>query len=183
VALFAAHFLTERESNYFAQDFPEQGTFISPMAVTIEVGKTVGIVEIMECLPHRYPMLLVDRLVEVSENSCVGIKNVTINESFFQGHYPGNPIMPGVLILEAMAQTGAIILLSLEQYKNTIPVIGAIDDAKFRRQVVPGDQLRMKVDLLWIKASVGRIKTVATVDGELAASMEMTFKLMKREPK
>lgn len=91
--------------------------------------------------------------------------------------------MPGVLILEAMAQTGAIILLSLEQYKNTIPVIGAIDDAKFRRQVVPGDQLRMKVDLLWIKASVGRIKTVATVDGELAASMEMTFKLMKREPK
>ena len=136
----------------------------------------------MRYLPHRYPMLLVDRIVEVVPGQrSVGIKNVTINEPFFQGHYPGLPIMPGVLIVEAMAQAGAVIILSDENFKGMIPVIGAIDEVRFRRQVVPGDQLRMEVDLLKIKGVVGKIKGVATVDGQVAAEMEMTFKLVSAE--
>ncbi|MDI9636667.1 3-hydroxyacyl-ACP dehydratase FabZ [Kamptonema cortianum] len=136
----------------------------------------------MRYLPHRYPMLLVDRIVEVVPGQrSVGIKNVTINEPFFQGHYPGLPIMPGVLIVEAMAQAGAVIILSDEKFKGMIPVIGAIDEVRFRRQVVPGDQLRMEVDLLKIKGVVGKIKGVATVEGQVAAEMEMTFKLVSAE--
>lgn len=127
-------------------------------------------------------MLLVDRIEEMRlGNSCVALKNVTINEPFFQGHYPGRPIMPGVLILEAMAQAGAVILLSNPDYTGLIPVIGAIDDVKFRRPVVPGDQLRTLVELIWIRSRVGRIRCTATVEGELVAQMEMTFKLLHRE--
>lgn len=133
----------------------------------------------MKVLPHRYPILLVDRILEVEPGvRCVGIKNVTINEGFFQGHYPGQPIMPGVLIVESLAQCGAVILLSQESYSGMVPVIGAIDNVKFKRQVGPGDQLRLEIELLWIKSSIGRIKGVATVDGQLAAQMEMTFKLI-----
>lgn len=151
--------------------------------VIVEPTKQViNIQEILACLPHRYPMLLVDRIEEMDSNrSCVGIKNVTINEPFFQGHYPGMPIMPGVLIIEAMAQAGAVILLSNEQYVGSVPVIGAITDVKFRRPVVPGDQLRTNVELLWIKSAVGRIKCVATVEGDLVAQMEMTFKLISKD--
>lgn len=134
--------------------------------------------KIMELLPHRFPMLLVDRIVSVSEDKCRGIKNVTINEAFFQGHYPGMPIMPGVLILESMAQTGAVILLANEQYKGMIPVIGAIDGVKYKRLVVPGDQLVIDVELLWIRNSIGRISATARVEDDLAAQMEMTFKLL-----
>jgi beta-hydroxyacyl-ACP dehydratase FabZ len=137
--------------------------------------------EIMRVLPHRFPMLLVDRITDVSEASAQGIKNVTINEAFFQGHYPGRPIMPGVLILEAMAQTGAVILLANPAYAGRIPVIGAIDDVKYKRQVVPGDQLLIDVELLWMRQGVGRIKAKATVDGDLAAQMELTFKLLDGE--
>jgi len=133
----------------------------------------------MKVLPHRYPILLVDRILEVEPGvRCVGIKNVTINEGFFQGHYPGQPIMPGVLIIESLAQCGAVILLSQDSYRGMVPVIGAIDNVKFKRQVGPGDQLRLEIELLWIKSSIGRIKGVATVDGQLAAQMEMTFKLI-----
>lgn len=134
--------------------------------------------EIMKVLPHRYPMLLVDRILEVGESFCRGIKNVTINEAFFQGHYPEGPIMPGVLIVESMAQTGAVILLRNPDYAGKIPVIGAINDVKFKRQVVPGDQLVNEVEMLWIKRGVGRIRATATVEGELAAQMELTFKLI-----
>jgi beta-hydroxyacyl-ACP dehydratase FabZ len=134
--------------------------------------------EIMEVLPHRYPMLLVDRVFSVSEDRCRGLKNVTINEAFFQGHYPGRPIMPGVLIIEAMAQVGAVILLTNPQYTGMVPVIGAIDDVKYKRQVVPGDQLIIDVELLWMRKGVGRIKAVASVDGDVAAQMELTFKLL-----
>lgn len=137
--------------------------------------------QIMEVLPHRFPMLLVDRILEVSENKCKGLKNVTINEAFFQGHYPGRPIMPGVLILEAMAQTGAVILLAQPAYRGQIPVIGGIDDVKYKRQVVPGDQLVIDVELLWIRQGVGRIKATASVEGDLAAQMELTFKLLPGE--
>ena len=123
-------------------------------------------------------MLLVDRIVSVSDDGkqCVGLKNVTINEPFFQGHYPGLPIMPGVLILEAMAQTGAALFLSKPEYTGKVPLIGAMDDIKFRRMVRPGDQLLMEVEILWTRGMIGRMKGVARVDGDIAASMEMTFK-------
>lgn len=142
----------------------------------------MNIEEIFKCLPHRYPMLLVDRIVEMEPGKhCVGLKNVTVNESFFQGHYPGKPIMPGVLIVEAMAQAGALMLLSDEAYTGRIPLIGAIDNVKFKRPVVPGDQLRSEITLEWIRGSIGRIKGSATVDGEVCCQMEMTFKLLERE--
>lgn len=140
----------------------------------------MNINEIMECLPHRYPFLLVDRILELEPGKrCVGLKNVTANEEFFQGHFPGQPIMPGVLILEAMAQAGALILLSQPAERRRIPVIGAIDDVRFKRQVVPGDQLISEVELLWIRGSIGRIKAVAKVGEDVAAQMEMTFKLLE----
>lgn len=141
----------------------------------------LNIQRILESLPHRYPMLLVDRVISVEENKLVAIKNVTVNEWFFQGHYPEKPIMPGVLILEAMAQAGAVLLLSQEAHKGRIPLIGAIDQVKFRRVVTPGDQLVMELELLWVKGSVGKFKGVAKVDNEIAALMEMTFKIRDRE--
>jgi len=147
---------------------------------TLREPKRMNINEIMEYLPHRYPMLLVDRILEVIPGERVtGLKNVTFNEAFFQGHYPGFPIMPGVLIIEAMAQAGAVILLSDPQYQGLTPIIGAIDDVKFKRPVVPGDQLKTEIEMLWFRNGIGRIKGVATVDGELAASMELTFKLSR----
>ncbi len=127
-------------------------------------------------------MLLVDRIVEISEDGskCRGLKNVTINEPFFQGHYPGKPIMPGVLILEAMAQVSSAILLTGER-QGMIPLIGAIDDVKFKRIVQPGDQLIVDCEILWIRGTIGKIKAVGTVDGDVAAQMEMTFKLKPRD--
>ncbi|MBL8068590.1 MAG: 3-hydroxyacyl-ACP dehydratase FabZ [Armatimonadetes bacterium] len=141
----------------------------------------MDIQEIMQHLPHRYPILLVDRIVEVEPRKrCVGIKNVTMNEPHFQGHYPGTPIMPGVLIIEAMAQAGAVILLSDPELSGLLPVIGGIDNVKFRRQVVPGDQLRMEIELVKFKGAVGKIHAVASVEGQTAAEMDMVFKLIPR---
>jgi beta-hydroxyacyl-ACP dehydratase FabZ len=145
------------------------------------VAQTLDIREIMRYLPHRYPMLLVDRIIEVVPGkSCKGLKCVTMNEAFFQGHYPGLPIMPGVLIVEAMAQAGAVILLTDPVYEGSVPLIGAIDDVKFKRQVVPGDVLISDVELLWIRKGIGRIRAIGTVDGQVAASMELTFKMIPR---
>lgn len=137
--------------------------------------------EIMKHLPHRFPMLLVDRVLEVEPGKRMrGLKNVTMNEAFFVGHYPGRPIMPGVLIIEAIAQAGAVILLSDPRHEGYIPVIGSIDDVRFRQQVVPGDQLISEVELLWFRSSIGRLRGQATVDGAVVATMEMTFKLIER---
>lgn len=128
-------------------------------------------------------MLLVDRILEVNEDNtwCRGLKNVTINEPFFVGHYPGRPIMPGVLILEAMAQVGASVMMLQEEWQDKVPLLGAIDEAKFRRPVVPGDQLIVECQVMWRRGSVGKMKTTATVDGEMAATAEMTFKLRPKE--
>ncbi len=142
----------------------------------------MNIEEIFNVLPHRYPILLVDRVLAMEEGkTCVGLKNVTINESFFQGHYPGNPIMPGVLIIEAMAQAGAILLMSDPKFIGSVPLIGAIDNVKFRRPVVPGDQLISNCEILWVRGVIGRFRAIATVEGETVASMEMTFKLVPKE--
>ena len=142
----------------------------------------IDIDKILSTLPHRYPMLLVDRILEISPDqlSCRGLKNVSINEPFFQGHYPGLPIMPGVLILEAMAQVGACVLLMNPTYAGFVPLIGAIDLVKFKRMVRPGDQLIIDCEILWTRGPIGKMKGIATVDGEMAATMELTFKLAEK---
>jgi len=125
-------------------------------------------------------MLLVDRMLDMQPGkSCRGLKNVTMNEAFFQGHYPGNPIMPGVLILEAMAQSASILLLTDERFIGRTPLVGGIEEAKFKRPIVPGDQLIMDAELLWVKGSVGKFTSVATVEGQVAATVTMIFKLME----
>ena len=130
---------------------------------------------IMEVLPHRYPLLLVDRIAElVPGERIVGLKNVTINEAFFQGHFPGYPVMPGVLIIEALAQTGAVMMLrSLENAAGKIPFFAGIDKARFRRQVVPGDQLRLELKVLQQRAGTCRLDAKAYVGEELAAEAEI----------
>ncbi len=132
--------------------------------------------EIMDLLPHRYPFLLVDRILEMEEGKrIVGIKNVTINEPFFQGHFPGSPIMPGVLIIEAMAQTWGILALASEPNKagsKNVLFLG-IDNARFRRPVYPGDQLRFELQALNLKRSIWKFKGEAFVNGELVAEAEL----------
>jgi 3-hydroxyacyl-[acyl-carrier-protein] dehydratase len=131
--------------------------------------------EIMKLLPHRYPFLLVDRIVEFETGKrIVGIKNVTINEPFFQGHFPDHPIMPGVLILEAMAQVGGVYaILANEVGENQVPYFVGIDNAKFRRPVLPGDVLRLELALLKVKRGIYTFNGKAIVDGKLVAQAEL----------
>ncbi len=138
--------------------------------------------EIMDILPHRYPFLLVDRMIELEPGKRgVGIKNVTANEPQFTGHWPGNPMMPGVLILEAMAQVGGILLLSLEANRGMLALFGGLNDVRFRRAVLPGDTLRIEVELTRSKGRIGKAQAVATVDGEVAAEAEILFALADAE--
>lgn len=143
----------------------------------------LDIQQLLSVLPHRYPILLVDRILEISEDNkkCKGLKNVSINEPFFQGHYPGIPIMPGVLIMESMAQVGAALLMTNPKLVGKIPLIGAIENAKFRQIVRPGDQLIHEVEILWVKGHVGKMKGFATVEGKVVAEMVMLFKMVDRE--
>ncbi len=132
--------------------------------------------QIKQILPHRYPFLLVDAVIEKEGLEKIkAIKNVTVNEPFFQGHFPQKHVMPGVLIIEALAQTGAILLLSHEHYQGKLAYFAGIDKCRFKRQVVPGDQLLLSVEVLKLKGPVGKAKAVATVDGELAATAEIMF--------
>jgi len=135
----------------------------------------LGIDEIMKALPHRYPFLLVDRILEMEEKKrIVGLKNVTINEPFFQGHFPGHPIMPGVLIIEAMAQVGGILLMGqIEDYQSKVVYFMSLDNVKFRRPVKPGDQLRFELDMLQIRGMVCKMHGVAKVDGEVVCEADM----------
>lgn len=142
----------------------------------------LNIKEIAKIVPHRYPFLLIDRVIELEEGKrAVAIKNVTINEPFFQGHFPDNPIMPGVLIIEALAQVGVVMALRVPTAEGKIVLFAGIDGVRFRRPVVPGDQLRLEVETLWIRGPLGKMKGKATVNGEVAAEGEFMFSLADRD--
>ncbi len=134
---------------------------------------------IKQILPHRYPFLLVDRILTLEPGKrAVGLKNITANEPFFQGHFPQRSIMPGVLIIEIMAQVGGVMILSLEEHQGKLAYIGTVDNAKFRRPVVPGDTLEVEVELLRLRGNAGKVKCVARVGGEEAAEAEIMFALV-----
>jgi 3-hydroxyacyl-[acyl-carrier-protein] dehydratase len=137
--------------------------------------------EISQLLPHRYPMLMVDRIVEITADSIVGLKNVTVNEPHFTGHFPGFPVMPGVLIIEAMAQTAGILVGTLAPHtRGRVMFLASVDEAKFRRPVVPGDQLRIEMKMLRLKHTVAKMQGVATVDGQVVAEAILMCKLTDR---
>ncbi len=141
----------------------------------------MDIQQIWDILPHRYPMLLVDRIEELEEERVVGIKNVTINEPFFTGHFPDFPVMPGVMIIEAMAQVAGILVLnSIPDRKTKLVLLAAVNEAKFRKPVVPGDQLRIEMKVLKRKATIAKMNGVATVNGVVVAEAEMMCKLADR---
>ncbi len=144
----------------------------------------IEIQEIMETLPHRYPFLLIDKIVEMELGKrVVGIKNVTMNEPFFQGHFPGHPIMPGVLILEAMAQAGGVLAMKSvpqDQLKNKVIYFMSIDKAKFRKPVVPGDQLRLEIDVIKQRSNIRSLKAQALVSGVVVAEAELTAMIVDR---
>ena len=136
--------------------------------------------EIQEIIPHRYPFLLVDRIIELEEGKrAVGIKNVSINEAFFQGHFPGHPIMPGVLIMEALAQVGTVVILKMPEYHGYLGLFAGLDDVKFKRQVIPGDQLRLEVELIKLRKTFGVANGKAYVGENLAAEGILKFFLEK----
>ncbi len=138
--------------------------------------------EIRGILPHRYPFLLVDRILELEADRIVGIKNVTANEPWATGHFPDFPVMPGVLIVEAMAQTGGVLVLkSIPDRANKLVLLATIENARFRRPVVPGDTLRMEIAIVKRKASVAKLAGKATVDGQLVAEVEVMCKLADKE--
>ena len=137
-------------------------------------------IEIQKIIPHRYPFLLVDRIEEVEPGKrAIGIKNVTINEPFFQGHFPGNPIMPGVLMVEAMAQVGAVAMLLLDENKGKLGVFAGIEELRFKRQVVPGDTLRMEIEMISLRRNIGKANAVAYVGDEVACKGILMFALVE----
>ena len=138
----------------------------------------MDLAQIKEIIPHRYPFLLVDRVLEIKPGvSAIGIKNVTANEPFFQGHFPDYPVMPGVLIVEALAQLGAIVVLSMDEHKGKIGFLTGVDKFKFRQQVVPGDVLRLEIELVKVRSNIGKGVGKAYVGEKLAASGELMFAL------
>jgi len=150
---------------------------------TGEALATADIMRVMQMLPHRYPFLLVDRIIDMDRDvSATGIKNVTINEPFFQGHFPGQPVMPGVLIIEAMAQTagGLVIYYQGSEAENQLVYFMSIDKARFRRPVVPGDQLRIPVRQIQKRARVWKFAAEAHVDGKMVAEAEITAMISAR---
>ena len=139
---------------------------------------TLSSVEIQKIIPHRYPFLLVDKIIEMEWGKrAVGIKNVTANEPFFQGHFPGFPVMPGVLMIEAIAQVGALAVLGMPEHKGKIAFFAGVDEVRFKRQVVPGDTLRLEVTLTRVRGPIGQGVGEATVDGQMACRGSFMFAL------
>ncbi len=138
----------------------------------------LSIREIVDLLPHRYPFLLVDKIIEQEKDKIVGLKNVSSNEPFFSGHFPGYPVMPGVLIIEAMAQVAGVLMFSREENKGRIPLLVGIDNARFKKQVFPGDQLILKVEIIKQVKGVGKARAEAFVDQTLVASANLMFTTM-----
>lgn len=142
----------------------------------------LGIQEICQILPHRYPMLMVDRIIEITDNSIVGIKNVTASEPHFTGHFPNYPVMPGVLIIESMAQVGGILVGTVAPHtRGKIMFLASVEEAKFRQPVVPGDQLRIEMKLLRLKSTVAKMQGIATVDGRVVTEATLMCKLTDKE--
>lgn len=138
--------------------------------------KQLSIKEIKEIIPHRYPFLLIDKIIDYEEDkTIIGLKNVTGNEEFFTGHFPDHPVMPGVLIIEALAQTGAVLVLMKPENKGKITFFAGIDNVRFKRQVVPGDQLKLEIEVTKLKSSVGKCNAKASVDGEIVCQGELMF--------
>lgn len=158
---------------------PNSARYLPDPAALKTKKSSLTIEEIQKLLPHRYPFSLVDRIVEYDPGKrAVGLKNVTFNEPHFQGHFPGQPIMPGVLIVEAMAQVGGVALIELVESEGGLFLFAGIDKVRFRRQVVPGDQLVMTLELLWIKKRrFGKMQARAEVDGNLVTAGELMFSL------
>lgn len=142
----------------------------------------LDIQQIQNIIPHRYPFLLVDRILEVEEGKrAVGLKNVSANEQFFVGHFPEYQVMPGVLIVEALAQVGAVAMLMKEENRGRLAFFTGIDNCRFKKQVKPGDQLRLEVEIIRAKGPIGKGKGIATVDGELVCETEIMFALGEKK--
>jgi len=173
-----AHLVASRPSH--------QGNIAVARAITRMAEQTGGrildINRILEVIPHRYPFIMIDRILDLQpRRSVVGIKNVTINEPFFQGHFPGHPVMPGVLIIEAMAQAGGMLLMDeLVAREDRVVYFMSLDNVKFRRPVVPGDQLRLEVEMVQFRGRTCRLKGMAFVDGQVVAEAEMMARVMDR---
>lgn len=159
---------------------PAQATPPDPTATEADLSTALSVEEIQRLLPHRYPFALVDRIISfIPGKQAIGLKNVTFNEPHFQGHFPNRPLMPGVLIVEAMAQVGGVVLMQLPDVEGKLCVFAGIDKVRFRRPVVPGDQLVMTVELLSIKRRrFGKMQARAEVDGQLAAQGELMFSFL-----
>jgi 3-hydroxyacyl-[acyl-carrier-protein] dehydratase len=150
--------------------------------ILLKGAENLEIKEIMEILPHRFPFLMVDKILEIEKGKrVVGIKNVTINEPFFQGHYPGFPVMPGVMIAEAIAQVGGVMMIGSLDADRYIPLLAGFENFKFRKPVMPGDQLRIEVDLVFARGTLGKIRGKALVEGKVVAEGEILFAFVKEK--
>jgi 3-hydroxyacyl-[acyl-carrier-protein] dehydratase len=150
-------------------------------ASKVKNAPLMNIEAIRQILPHRYPFLLVDRIIELEAGkTALGIKNVTANEQFFQGHFPTEPIMPGVLLIEAMAQVGGVMMLSVPEHRGKLAMLGGIDKARFRKPVVPGDTLYLHATVVKVRGNMGWVDVRAEVDGQVVAQAEVLFALQPR---
>ncbi len=150
--------------------------------MTTQTIQELDIVEIKRLLPHRYPFLLVDRVIEITPGqSAKGYKNLTANEQFFEGHFPFKPIMPGVLMVEALAQMACLAMLTKEEFKHKLGVFTGIEGIKFRQMVVPGDRLDMEVELIKLKGPIGKIRGIAKVGDKVACEGEISFAMIEKE--
>lgn len=159
------------------QQRTQRGAISSPGVLS--EGEELDVNAIHKILPHRYPFLLVDRIIKLEDKKAIGIKNVTINENFFQGHFPGKPVMPGVLIVEAMAQVAGVLMLSKAENRDKMAYFMSINKVKFRKTVLPGDQLRLEVDIIKVKTKTGQVHTKALVENKVVAEANLMFALVE----